>query len=113
MASLFKFSVFYVPFQLEHLTFNFYYLVFGAGWNSSWTSLLLPNSCLWTILKAFVDKECWSKILFKQNALASGNRATGLLLSRLANYFVQGLKTTGRGSPPPFLYVWRRQVEVI
>jgi hypothetical protein len=53
---------------------------FHAGWNSSWTSSLLPNSCLWTILEAFVDKECWSSILFKQSALAAGNGATGLFM---------------------------------
>jgi hypothetical protein len=53
--------------------------MFNAGFNSSWTSSLLPNSCLWTIMEAFVDKECLSTIIYKQNALVSGNGATGKL----------------------------------
>ena len=31
-------------------------------------------------MEAFVDKECWSTIIYKQNALVSGNGATGKLL---------------------------------
>jgi hypothetical protein len=30
-------------------------------------------------MEAFVDKECWSTIIYKQNALVSGNGATGKL----------------------------------
>jgi hypothetical protein len=54
-------------------------MFFDAGFNSSWTSSLLPNACLWAIMEAFVDKECWSIIIYKQNALVSGNGATGKL----------------------------------
>jgi hypothetical protein len=30
-------------------------------------------------MEAFVEKECWSTIIYKQNALVSGNGATGKL----------------------------------
>jgi hypothetical protein len=51
-----------------------------AGWNSSWTSGLLPNACLWTILETFKEKESWSSLLFKQHTLAVGRGSTGAFM---------------------------------
>jgi hypothetical protein len=54
-------------------------------------------------MEAFVDKECWSTIIYKQNALVSGNGATGKLFVYSSYRDPPGTRFFGNPDPDPLV----------